>query len=71
MKLEPDALVKWVGEDGGWKVGHLMKSAGVCVHPWLKVNWSLVRHSHTGELEFVANADLSRYPMREEWEAKS
>jgi hypothetical protein len=68
VKLEPDALVKWVGEDGGWKVGRTFSCEGAGV---MSGDDYLVRHSHTGELEWVDVFCLSRYPMREEWEAKS
>jgi hypothetical protein len=68
MKLEPDALVKWVGEDGGWKVGRTFACEGVVA---IQDGAYLVRHSHTNELEWVDGFCLSRYPMREEWEAKS
>jgi hypothetical protein len=68
MKLEPDALVKWVGEDGGWKVGRVMVSGGIEISAH---GSNLVRHSHTGELELVPIDAIQSYPMREEWEAKS
>lgn len=69
MQLE---TVKWIGRDGGWKVGKPAIVNGlVAADNSLGVINILVQHSHTGELEWVEKAQLERYPTRSEWEDQS
>ena len=67
-------LVQWIGKDGGWKTGEVVELAtgydftGPCPVTRSRNGFelSLVRHSHTGELEFVFEGILNPRPMRSE-----
>lgn len=75
MKLQDSEHVKWIGDDGGWCMGHVQTTprgeyvtdtAGV----WPakeKGDRLLVKHTLTGALEFVASDILQRHPHRSEW----
>lgn len=68
-----ERLVKWIGADGGHKVGRevIVNDMPVCdICDLTKSILILVRHSHTGELEWVPESQLSTYPMRSEWGEK-
>mgnify|MGYP001565600374 CR=1 FL=1 len=53
-------VYKWIGADGGWKVGTIVQEAD-----WSLLSGTLMRHSHTGELEWVDTDALSEYcPVR-------
>lgn len=65
--------VQWIeGKDGGWRTGELViipnplfdRDLPIC----LNGNHYLVKHSHTGELEWVADYKLEPRPMRNEFE---
>lgn len=53
--------VKWIGSDGGWKVGKIVR---VDLMEVTRFNRVLVQHSHTNELEFVLRTSLSPYMDR-------
>lgn len=57
--------VQWIGKDGGWKTGEIVVIDGAKIQTF---KTTLVKHSHTGELEFVEESKLERRPMREEYE---
>ena len=66
--------VQWVGEDGGWKTGErvmLRTFPGTTtlypvVRSTLRGTFVLIKHSHTGKLEFVDEMQLEARPMRSE-----
>ena len=62
-------LVTWIGLDGGNKVGRVVKLYMRDIRRTMfdgnsptTVECVLVKHSHTGELEFVPESKLSDYP---------
>lgn len=64
MQNVSDKPVKWIGEDGGWKVGTLAYVDGFL--PWrttpgaLTVDY-LVQHQHTGKLGWVTEGTYETY----------
>ncbi len=77
MKLKDGELVKWIGDNGGWCMGHVQTTAdggyvevefGYCPGFRSKGEQVLVKHALTGELEFIAVDALKRIPHRNEWE---
>jgi hypothetical protein len=67
-----ERLVKWIGADGGHKVGHVARHQDGTMREVKAISndkWHcLVRHAHTGQLEFVPESALQPYAMRSEWE---
>ena len=61
--------VQWVGKDGGWKTGVKVNIQGY-IRRQLMPEWrgcsTLVQHSCTNELEFVAESKLQPWPTRTE-----
>jgi hypothetical protein len=58
-----ERLVKWIGADSGWKVGRVVNvDGGDDVYRNRQSFDTLVRHAHTGELEWIAESELSTYP---------
>jgi hypothetical protein len=62
--------VKWIGADGGWKVGHLACVDGYT--PWrttpgaLTIDY-LVQHQHTRELDWVTENTYEPYVVTPEF----
>lgn len=57
-----EELVRWIGEDNGWKIGRVVLVWDPCLNRWTTVNNGqpdpavksvLVRHACTRELSFV------------------
>lgn len=74
-------LVKWIGKDGGWKVGKRVVVDSQLIHKVVRQEQPnpyggrhsvyvgeaiLIQHSHTGELEWVDASKLEYYPTRTE-----
>lgn len=58
---KPVQAYQWIGCDGGWKVGtQAIDVKGVAIDFGDEL-W-LMKHSHTGELEWVEPGELSLYP---------
>jgi len=63
IKVMTGRRLCWVGSDGGWKVGTSMHVEG-SVRPIGDGEGNvLIRHKHTGELEYVPLSHLKDYPM--------
>lgn len=65
-------LLKWHDPTtGGWCVGRVVEIDGREIDE-LDLDFDgrilLVRHAHTGQLEWVPESKLEPYPMRSEWE---
>lgn len=72
-------LVKWLGDDGGWRTGRSVEGAmqretvygkteyGATVPVGERVR-RLVQHSCTYELEWVEASKLTPWQTRSEWE---
>lgn len=60
-------LVKWKGEDGGWRTGRRVKSAV----NGLAAGYALVQHSCNYQLEWVRASKLEQWQPRSEWEVAS
>lgn len=67
--------VKWIGKDGGWKIGEVVELPRVYpplnrLQPSRVVEYCgidnevLVKLAYTGELEFVAQSRMFPYPHR-------
>jgi hypothetical protein len=67
--------VKWIGDDGGWKVGQVVRpgfQTAVHIEDAVKGNnaiirWKLIQHAHTRELEWVESSKLTDYVVTPEF----
>lgn len=66
--------MKWQDTNEGWHTGHVVAPGGpgyeVTMHRTGMELHALVQHSHTGEIEWVADRKLQPWLSREEWENK-
>ena len=53
-------VYKWIGADGGWKVGTMVQAKDSPLFIG-QGQYRLMRHSHTLELEWVREGQLSAY----------
>jgi hypothetical protein len=62
--------VKWIGKDGGWKTGQVVRVDGLEIRKiGVRHDFLLIRHSCAGELEFVSESRLEHWADRSEWES--
>lgn len=61
--------VKWIGDDGGWKVGWVVRPDGMSITRWDggKRDDYLIQHAHTRELEWVESSKLTDYVVDPEY----
>lgn len=57
--------VKWIGNDGGWKTGHIVRHAGGMLRYG---DYVFVEESCGGGMVGVLQDRLLRLPMRSEWD---
>lgn len=79
MKAELGQLVKWKGDDGGWRTGRVVQAAMQRETVYFKNDYGatvparetvkrLVQHSCTRDLEWVDSTKLEPWQTRDEWE---
>lgn len=61
-------MFKWIGIDGVWKIGTVASLVANCT---VDDRLTLMRHYHTGELEWIETSKLSPYVVPEEYKQPS